>query len=342
MKRREFFQMAGGVAALPMLSIGCASLQHQKETRMKPLAFPPDLRMSVGDLQYDCIKACLDSLGLNVTTPWLAGTTAEAFVIALAGDACLSSVESCLDEARADGTMARLGRNLGYELTKHGADRQEGLQRAVDSGFRCFGYYNFCYQLLCGYDENGFYIGPGVTNAGQGPKPFKDLPSIWVVSPAEQSQRVEDAVAVKDALTVVLRHNAEGLPGATHSGEAKLAYGPAAYERWVKIMYEGNHAGTWRLSLHYLRARQRAVEFLVECEGRLGGDVAPLFKQAASHYRVVRDNLQPVWEAFREGTRPVPFGEPGSPHAKAAAQLKAAADAEAKGLKVLERIVGAL
>ena len=309
---------------------------------MKQLTFPSDLKMSVGDLQYECIKAGLDHLGIEATIPWLAGATGEAFVIALAGDACLGSVTICFEEAHEEGTMARLGRNLGYELTCHETDSQVGLQRALDTGHPCFGYYNFCYQLLCGYDMDGFYVGPGLTNAGQGPKPFKDLPKVWVVSPAKEARQVEDAIAVKEALTFVLRHNAAGLPGGAHSSEADLAYGPAAYERWTKIMSEGNHAGTWRLSLHYLRARQRAVEFLEETERRLGGDVAPLCKQAASHYRVVCDNLQLVWEAFAEGIKPVPFGQPGSPHTKAAEQLKAAGDAEAKGLKVLERIVAEL
>lgn len=79
-----------------------------------------------------------------------------------------------------------------------------------------------------------------------------------------------------------------------------------------------------------------------EAEERLPKEASPLVRDARSLYQSVCDNLWPVSEAFGEGKQPIPFNEPGSPHAEAADRLRSARDAEAKGLEVLEQIADAL
>ena len=154
----------------------------------------------VGDLQLGCMKGSLDYLGIEVSRPWLAGVTGQAFVIGIAPDVCLSSVSACLEDEYADGTMARLGRNLGYDLEYHRFDGRDPnkraiawqrFQAAIDAGRPCYGYFNFCYQLYVGYDADGFYIGDGATNAGQGPFSMLDVDgdswSLCIVGPAGSS-----------------------------------------------------------------------------------------------------------------------------------------------------------
>ncbi len=308
----------------------------------------------VGDLQLGCMKGSLDYLGIEVSRPWLAGVTGQAFVIGIAPDVCLSSVSACLEDEYADGTMARLGRNLGYDLEYHRFDGRDPNKRAIawqrfqaalDAGRPCYGYFNFCYQLYVGYDADGFYIGDGATNAGQGPFSMLDVDgdswSLCIVGPAGSSS--DDRTAVKDGLEFVIRHARGGEvgdgPGETQAGDA---HGPEAYRRWIAFMDAGKESGTWRAIDHYVRCRELAVEFLSEAESRLSADLGPLLRDARMLYQCVCDDLWPVADAFGQGKRPAPFGEPGSFHAEAADRLRSACDTETKALTVLERIAAAL
>jgi hypothetical protein len=305
----------------------------------------------VGDLHLGCLKGSLDYLGIPVSRPWLAGATGQAFVVAIAEEICLSSVSCCLEEAYLDGTMTRLGENLGYHLEYHrfaGDDpaahekRSRGwnrLQEAIDAGHPCYGYYNFCYQLYVGYDDDGFYIGPGATNAGQGPCALQDSGDLCIVSPGHSSSG--DRRAVADGLTFALAHARAGAAGEPHDLSAGLAYGMAAYDRWIVAMAAGRESGTWRAIDHYVRCRELAVLFLDEAKDRLNG-AADLFGEAREIYQGVCDALWPVARAFGQGKKPTPFGESGSCHSEAADRLREARDGEAKGLAVLQRIAASL
>ena len=306
----------------------------------------------VGDLQLGCLKGSLDYLEIPVSRPWLAGSTGQAFVIAIADEICLSSVSCCLEEAYLDGTMTRLGENMGYHLEYHRFDgddpgvqkkRDHGwnrLREAIDAGHPCYGYYNFCYQLLIGYDTDGFYIGPGATNAGQGPFTLQDSGDLCIVSPGPSPSG--DRRTVKDGLMFALAHARAGDPGQPHDLNAGLTYGAAAYGRWIAAMEAGKESGTWRAIDHYVRCRELAVQFLTEAEDRLGDEIAPAIREARTAYQSVCNALWPIANAFGQGKKPVPFGQPGSFHGKAAALLQDARDGEANGLAALQRIAASL
>jgi hypothetical protein len=352
MDRRDFLRISGGLAALSALPSDCISLETESDMVKRLDGLDAEMTY-VGDLHLGCLKGSLDYLGIPVSRPWLAGTTAQAFVIAIAEEICLSSVGSCLEEAYLDGTMMRLGENLGYHLEYHrfaGDDpkvhekRENGWSRlrdAIDAGHPCYGYYNFCYQLFAGYDDEGFYIGPGATNAGQGPCSLQDSGDLCIVSP-NPSSACSDREAAKDGLTFALAHARGGDAGQPHDPGAGLAYGVAAYDRWIAAMEAGKEGGTWRAIDHYVRCRDLAVEFLKEAEDRLSDGVAPDVRGARADYQGVSDALWPIADAFGQGKKPVPFGQPGSFHGEAADRLRDARDGEARGLAALQRIAAAL
>jgi len=308
----------------------------------------------MGDLHLGCLKACLDRLGFEISTPWLAGTTGQTFVISIDWDICLSSVWCCWGDAYADGTMARLGCNLGYNLELVHVDGDDPdvpakmanawkrFREAIDAGHPCYSYYNFCYQLLTGYDEEGFYIGGGATNAGQGPVSMLDMGGIELYVASPGGPPADDRTAAREGLLFALQHAHAGNEGQPHDINSDDAHGLAAYDRWIAALEAGNEGGTWRAIDHYVRCREFAVKFLEEAEERLPKEVSPLVSDARSLYQSVCDNLWPVSEAFGEGKEPIPFNEPGSPHAEAADRLRSARDAETKGLEILEQIAAAL
>ena len=305
----------------------------------------------VGDLHLGCLKGSLDYLSIDVSRPWLAGVTGQAFVIAIAPGICLSSVASCLEDEYVDGTMATLGRNLGYELEYHRfegmdpnqrAEAWDRLRAAIDAGHPCYGYYNFCYQLFVGYDADGFYIGEGATNAGQGPFPMLDGDcwDLCIVRPGGAPS--DAAAAAKAGLEFVARHARATEGGGSHDADSERAHGESAYRRWIAAVEVGELGGTWRAIDHYVRCRELAVQFLDEAEDRLNPAVATSIREARTLYQGVCDDLWPVADAFGQGKQPAPFGAPGSFHAEAADRLRSACDAETKGLVVLEELAAAL
>jgi len=352
MDRRGFLRMAGSLPALAVLPSGCVS-PRSESGMMKKLDDLSAEMTYVGDLHLGCLKGSLDYLGIPVSRPWLAGATAQAFVIAIAEEVCLSSVSCCLEEAYLNGTMTRLGENLGYHLEYHrfaGDDpkvdekRDHGwnrLREAIDAGHPCYGYYNFCYQLYVGCDDDGFYIGPGATNAGQGPCSLQDSGDLCIVSPSPSSVS-GDRQAVKDGLVFALEHAHAGDAGHPHDLDAGLAYGASAYDRWIAAMEVGKESGTWRAIDHYVRCRDLAVQFLAEAEDRLGEDFAATVREARAMYQHVAETLWPIANAFGQGKKPIPFGQPGSFHSEAADRLREARDTETKGLAALQQIAALL
>jgi hypothetical protein len=244
--------------------------------------------------------------------------------------------------------MTRLGENIGYHLEYHRFDgddpevqrkRERGwdcLREAINTGHPCYGYYNFCYQIFVGYDDDGFYIGPGATNAGQGPFSLRDSGDLCIVSPGPSPSG--DRKTVKDGITFVLAHARSGEAGRPHDLHSGLASGAAAYDRWIAAMAAGKESGTWRAIDHYVRCRDLAVQFLEEAESRLGDDVASAVREARAHYQSVSDALWPITDAFGQGRKPIPFDQPGSFHGEAADLLRNARDAELRGLQALQQI----
>ena len=291
------------------------------------------------NLHLACIKGALELMDIDVSAPWLAGGTGHAFVICISPSVCLGDVESSLQYAHDNGEMTRLGRNLGFELTHHkGATPDEvesiwqELCRAIDSGHPCYTYYNFCNQMIGGYDDDGFYFAEDsypYANQGQGPISVleRERFGLSVVSPGKDT--ATDLMIVKEGLVFALAHREVDPQN----------HGLAAYDNWIEAIRTRESTGTWRSIRAWATCRSLGVDFLAEAKQRLGGDLGSLFDDARGHYQVVADNLEAINRRCQaHDTQDV---EP-IDRDKTVEQLTLARDAEAKGMEALERIVAAL
>ena len=292
------------------------------------------------NLHLGFIKGALDFLDLDVSAAWLAGATGHAFVIEISRGVCPSCVWNTVANDYRDGTMTRLGRNLGYELEyRHANGGDEGLgerreawdaiQRAVDSGHPCYMYHNFCYQMIDGCDADGVYFAPGCPNAGQGPVSVVDRGEfdMGIVAPA--TSKADNAAVVKDGLAFAL----------AHPQDRPAERGLSAYDRWIETIESGESGGTWRSIRAWHTCRSLGVEFLAEAKQRLGGVAADLFDEAAAHYQVVAQSLEPI--AARCAAGDLDLADQAI-QGETVEQLRSARDAEAKGIAALEKIVAAL
>ena len=270
---------------------------------------------------------------------WLAGGTGHAFVIRITPGVCLGDVESSLQYAYDNGEMTRLGKNLGYELGHSAGSTPDqmkevwrDLRRAIDSGHPCYTYHNFCNQMIGGYDDNGFYFAEdSFPHANQGQGPFsiigKDRFGFRSVSPGRS--KAKDAVTVKDALVFALQHLEVDAQN----------HGLAAYANWIESIRTREKTGTWRSIRAWHTCRSLGVDFLTEAKERIGGDSRELFDAAREHYEVVSASLGPI--AKRSAAAKTDKVEP-IDRELTLTQLKAARDAEAKGIEALRKIVSAL
>jgi len=291
------------------------------------------------NLHLACIKGALEFLNIDVSASWLAGGTGHAFVIRITPGVCLGDVDSSLQYAHDNGEMTRLCRNLGFELTHRKAstpDEVESawqeLRQALDSGHPCYTYYNFCNQMIGGYDEDGFYFAEDsypYANQGQGPISVLEQERFGFSTVGPGQGTATDVATVKEGLALALAHREVDPEN----------HGLAAYDNWSEAIRTQESTGTWRSIRAWATCRALGVDFLAEAKERLGGDLGGLFDEAREHYQVVADNLGAINQRCQaHNTQEVePIDREGT-----AAQLSMAREAEAKGMEVLERIVAAL
>jgi len=255
----------------------------------------------------------------------------------------------------------KLVKNLGCELElvlgdKPGqdfADKQklawEKTRQAIDAGLPCYAWELDVpeYYVVYGYDDVGYYYrGPGC-DAGKGPKPWKELGDseigflgIHIVKPGKAA---EDKTTVKEALQFAL----EWAGSSNKWTFPKYHAGPAGYDAWIAALETGeaDGFGTAYNASCWSECRQHAVGFLKEAKERLDEELNPLFDETIGHYEVVAQNLKKVVETFpflvsdEEKEKNI---KDEARRRQAIEALKAAREAEAGGLKVLEKIVGEL
>ena len=144
---------------------------------------------------------------------------------------------------------------------------------------------------------------------------------------------------MRDGLTFALKH------AETHEWiDAQARSGPAAWAYWAGALESGEAKRdhhTYNVQL-WLECREMAVAFLQEARERLPGRCDPLFDQAVESYVAVCDRLRELLELHPP--REKPDWGPGSTFAspEAAAVVRHAAAADAKGLASLQQIVSAL
>jgi hypothetical protein len=299
-----------------------------------------------------CVGGCLDYLGVDVSDGWLYGATGHAFILNIHDVVCPSGPTAWNNEM-----LRTLGKNVGYESRGLSAERGdadfdekrklvwENTKLAIDNGLPTYGWELQVpeYYVVCGYDDVGYYYSGPPCEGVAGPKPWRELGetdigmievySLTKVEPADDRATVREALAF--ALAFAESPSEWVFP--------KYKAGLAGFDKWIKALEDGaanTHGAAYNAQVWH-ECREFAVKFLEEAKERLGEPAGP-FDDAIDHYGVVAENLKKVAELF-------PFFEREEGHVKdkercaeAAAALRAARDAEEKGLKALAEVAGEL
>ncbi|MEW6716870.1 MAG: hypothetical protein AB1345_05125 [Chloroflexota bacterium] len=301
-----------------------------------------------------CIKGCLDYLKLNITDAWLYGATGHAFIINMSEVVCPSS-----PTAWKTMKLFELGKNIGYHIEGvfgfksdqdfAGVQKQawEHARQAIDQGFPCYGWELEVpeYYVVLGYDHVGYYYSGPMCGDGKGPKPWQELGGtdigvieLYSVKPGKAADEVS---TVRQAFEFALEHAQSPdkwiLP--------RYKAGLEGFDYWINSLQKGTAHG---MGMAYNAAvweecRRYGVAFLKEAKARLKGATSTLFDEAIEHYETVTRHL-------KGGCQLYPFEEYRSKESidlddksqKAVDMLKKAREAEALGLRTLEKIVSRL
>jgi hypothetical protein len=304
-----------------------------------------------------CLKGCLEYLGMDVSDAWLFGATGHAFVINIHERVAASGPTLWNTEK-----LFELGSNLGYQITgvkgestdSNFVEKQKEawdmVRGAIDQGYPCYGW---ClnipdYYVINGYDDVGYYYSGPMSKDFKMPLSWQELGKqevqvleAYVVKPGKPA---DDRTTVREALEFAIEISKS--PERWTFPEFKT--GLAGYDNWIRAMESDpvnvccNFGVVYNAEV-WSECRTYAVEFLKEAKLRLAdSNLDPLFDEAISHYEVVVSELGKVKEQF-------PFLESDPEHIKdpvrrekAVTALKAAREAEAKGLETLAKIVEVL
>lgn len=305
-----------------------------------------------------CIKGCLDYLDLDISDAWLYGGTGHAFVINMHEEMCPSG-PTAWNTSR----MIELGRNLGYEIegvcghkskedfAENQAKAWELIRESIDEGIPCYGWELAIpeFYVINGYDDKGYlYSGPLAKPEAMPARWEKvgDTDIGWLEMYAvKPGSKAEDAKTVKDAFEFAVKHafTREWMV------DDKYHPGPQGFDTWIKALErddtttEGHGHGIAYNAEVWTECRFLAVEFLKEAKERLNDSkLDPLFDEAISHYDVVARKLKRVEDLFPFHTRKPEHIKDAERRQKAIEALKAAREAEEKGLEALQKIVDQL
>lgn len=314
----------------------------------------PNVRLAPRWVSYlGCVKGCLDYLDIPVTDGWLYGGTGHAFVMNISADACPSGPTAWNTEM-----LFTLGRNLGYQTdgvfclkaSPDFAEKQklawDKAREAIDAGYPCIGWELEIpeFYVVYGYDEVGYiYSGPQCFE-GRGPKSWNELGDsrigmveLFSIRPGEPAG---DRKTVRDALVFAL----DFASASNRWIDDPYKAGLEGYDAWMESLKTGKAIGIGMAynAAVWLECREYAVQFLQEAEERLGGPVSSLLEEALEPYRQVSENLQIVADAFPFFDMKPEYLCDKNRVGKALVSLRAARDAEAKGLSRLQKIVDEL
>lgn len=314
--------------------------------------------MKLGNLKWDpkwvshlgCVKGCLKYLGIDVSDAWLYGATGHAFLINIHQVVCPSGPTAWNTEM-----LFKLGKNVGYNVegvfsrksAKDFAEKQnltfETVKNAINRGLPCYGWELDVpkFYVVHGYDAEGYYY-RDFDNSEQGPKPWKELgdTSIGVIEMyvVKKGKPVDDALTIKEAFTFALEHSKNPKKWIY----PKYKSGIAGYDTWISALETNTADGfgnAYNIAVWH-ECRQNAVNFLIEIKKRLNDDFAPLLDESISQYEKVAENFDSLMKIFPftgPSTKGDELKEP-KRVTKGLEHLKAARNAEKKGLHALSRI----
>jgi hypothetical protein len=297
-----------------------------------------------------CVEGCLEFLGRKISPAWLYGATGYAFALNVHEQLCPSAPYEWNR-----GEPDRLGRNLGYlvETVANQSDddmaekREEAwrmAREAIDSGIPCYAFDigPGDYFVIPGYDDTGYYWKAG--DETKGPVPWQALGTTGIVglvlvSSVTPAEPADDAKTVGDALRFALDLQQKG---SRTPADAVYMPGLRGYDHWIRALEAGDsnpHGASFNAQF-WAECRRFAVDFLQEAKQRLGDrKLDPLFDEATAHYQVVAQNLNRVAELFPMDGKWEPRLKDQQLCREAIASLRAARQAEERGLAALAKIV---
>jgi len=350
MDRRQFLHLLGtsaAWAAAPRMTFASGGGQPMKA--LENLTWKPSWVTHLG-----CLRGCLDFLEMDISSPWLWGGTGHAFVINLHDELCPSGPTAWKTKA-----LHKLGKNLGYGVDAVVGfkqkddfnDRQKQawdmVRKAIDEGYPCYGWELEIpeFYVIYGYDDVGYHFkGPGCDD-GKGPLAWGKLGDTGIgiveVYVVKSNTGADSKTVVKATLEFAVDH-ARSRDAYTWSD---YRTGIPAFEQWITAL-KNNTAGGFGNSYNaavWAECRHFAARFLEEAREHLGQSV---FDEAIVHYGSVAHNLRAVSETFpflkTSDAEKETHIQDVDRRKRAISCLEAARDAEAAGLRELEKIIPAL
>ena len=295
--------------------------------------------------------------GKDVDPAWLYGISGAAFMLNIDRQVDCSGPTSWDECEHFAPMLPYLGVTIAHAVAartsdadfvaKHEAARAF-IQAKVDAGIPCVGWDGGFpeYVTINGYTPSAVIEWTNYVPGGYRVMPWEkfgrnDTGNFKVFSVEPMAPPGDERAAIRLALEYAL--SLRVAPGPPL--DRNHAHGMQGYDLWLWCL----ETGEWRKNpfwgVHHNVAcwsecRVYAEAFLRLAGQKLGGELAPLCEQAADHYRVVRTALGQMQAVFLYQYPQPPVSAAGE--ARAIELLRTARDAEARGLAVIERIVGAL
>ncbi len=307
-----------------------------------------------------CIEGGLRFLGSDISTAMLYAGCHWAWVLHMGTGHCPSHPHRWWAEEQAAANGAMLG--FRREVIRKGSLDKEAyvdraiafLERNLDAGVPCF-LWVWEFLLVRGRADDRWELTwpwGGCPGAEDGHsislRELGELPSdtIYAIHPIERAPAKE---IIRESLAFAVHawsHN----KGWAH----EVKHVPAAYDNWITGYESGEKIETHDTAYCtavWAETRRYATEFLVEARKIMSGQATTAFDEAIMHYAEVRDQLARVSELFPQVT-----AKPGEDiqalreanahltrdqdrRDEAAAAVRAAREAEAKGIAAIEQVL---
>ncbi len=303
-----------------------------------------------------CLDGCLKYLGLDVSTPWLYGSTGHAFILNISKDLCPSGPtawKTMMIFKLAQNLGVQIDGVLGWKQDVDFGDKQEKawnlIRKALDAGQPCYGWQIgdiADFYIIYGYDNIGYFYKGFRVEEGVGPKPWKEIGTTGVtlleMYSVKKGEPADVHTTVKQAFQMVLRHAQNPKDWIQYP---QYKSGLEGYDAWINAVQAGTaiafglayNAAVWA------ECRIMAVEFLKEAQDHLEKNLRPIFEKAIGYYDAVARNVVKINKLFPFSPRLTfdPIGV-NDQNQLAVEHLRAAKEAETKGLQILEELVNNL
>lgn len=300
-----------------------------------------------------CLDGCFEYYGIEISKPWLYGSTGHGFIINIETNLCPSG-----PTAWNTAMIFRQSRKLGAEIDgimawkkdEDFSQKQEQawnlIKKAIDSSQPCYGWQIGTipdFDIIYGYDAIGYYYHGYTSEEGSGPKPWQEVGTTGV--PLLEMYRVnrirpdEDNATIKQAFQLILKHSQNPKDWIQYP---KYKSGLEGFDQWIQAIESGgavSFGNAYNAAL-WAECRIMAVEFLREAQERLGNRYHLLLEKALGYYDAVARNLTKLTEMYPFSPQ-LPM-EPMGVNDRTQICidiLKGAKEAEAKGLQTIGELM---